>query len=749
MKKMKKLTAFFLSVVIIAASAVIASYAADADTRILNIYSDGMLFLQNSEAVISGTGTPGEKITLTLTDNQDVIAESETEVLSDGSFNVSFNTPAGSFTEYTIVLKENGKVFDTLENVVFGELWLASGQSNMQYPLAQSKTGQDMYKNSRKLSPWLRVLLVPSYPEYNNSTELVPALEQNDITDALWVNGENTAVYNMSAVAYFFAEKLMDTLGMPVGILNSSLGGSSIRSWLSREAIESNPEFKAYLSERGEYFSLSEWNESAQSIYYDMTANFNQKIAPLKNFRISGMLWYQGETDLITGNTRYDDALDLLQQSYTDLFNYSDGLLPLIFTQIASYNYSETSDMLDNWNFDFTKMQQKESSSRALITIYDIPLTYLPEAGLIHPERKEEVGQRMAAAANGLLYNKNDGYTTATIKSTEIKDNSIYIKLDNTGSGLIIDGKSAKGFSICGSDGIYVSATAEVVSPDTVRVYSAEVSHPESVTYAFGVANQSANLYASINGELSLPVAPFITNPEYSQNIWIQKSWCDCDEELTWHTEDDEFSGYYSTWNGNNAEISYSENDSQNNTVGLGVSSQKCSFSISPVISYKDNLTQKIFKDSDNNLSKYGTISFYVRNNGNEAVIFEGLRFYQNPILWYSPEVSGTLDTAAEIPADGQWHQITLNLNKLYHLGNECSLSYTNEKLKDISEIRFVFSANGNSISKLSIDNITFAPTGKITSIPYEVDIKNADNIFELFTAVFLTIVGKIALLFS
>ena len=749
MKKTNKLITLILSIILIASSSVFFSYSAETDAKLLHIYSDGMLFLQNSEAIISGIASPGSKITLTLTDNGNIIEESEAVVLSDGTFNIEFCTPSGSFKEYKITISENGKVFDTLENVVFGELWLASGQSNMQYPLSQSRTGQEMFAKSEKLSYWLRVLLVPAYPEYNNSNQLLPALAQSDITDAYWVNGENGAVYNMSAVAYFFAEKLMNTLGMPVGILNSSLGGSSIRSWLSRETIENNSEFKSFLSERGEYFALSDWNEAEQSVYYDMTANFNQKIAPLKNFRISGMIWYQGETDLMTGNTRYDDALDLLQESYTELFNYDDGLLPLIFTQLAAYNYSDNSELLDNWNFDFTKMQQSKSSSRALITIYDIPLTYLPEAGLIHPERKEEVGQRMAIAAEGLKYNKNDGYTAATIKSTEIRDGSIFITFNNVGSGLIIDGRIAEGFSVCGNDGIYIPATAQIISNDTIKVSSEAIDSPKSAAYAFGVANQTANLYATINGKLSLPVAPFITDSDYSRNIWTPKSWCNCDDELTWHTEDDSFSGYYNTWSGKNAEISYSENDSQNNTFGLGITSQKCSFSISPVISYKDNLTEKVFKDTDNDFSKYGSISFFVRNNGTEDISFDGLRFYKNPITWYAAEISGTLDVDTVVPADGQWHQITLNLNKLYHLGNECSLSYTSDKLQNISELRFVFSAEMNSSSAISVDSIEFTPAVDNTESPYEVNIKNADNIFELFTAVFLTIVGRIALLFN
>lgn len=725
-------------------------FAKSTTAKLLNIYADGMLFLQNSDAVICGTGVPEGVVTLSLFDSDsNLIEESSAVISTDGTFNISFHTPNGSFSEYTIILKENGKQFTSLNNVVFGELWLASGQSNMQYPLSQSKTGQDMFKNKAKLNKWLRVLLVPPYPEYNSSTSLVPAYPQNDLSDAIWVNGENTDIYNMSAVAYFFAEELMKNLNMPIGILNSSLGGSSIRSWLSREAIDGNSELKNYLLSRNEYFTLSDWNEAEQSVYYDMTANFNQKIYPLRNFRLSGMIWYQGETDLMTGNTEYETAIDLLQESYTKLFNYDDGLLPLIFTQLAAYNYSADGELLNEWNYEFTKMQENHAESRALVTIYDVPLTYLPEAGLIHPERKEEVGQRMAFCADGLIYSKKSSYTAPTVKNVEILNDEIFITFKNIGNSLFIKGTKAYGFAICSDDGLYVNAEAEIVSANTIKVYSENIKNPKAVTYAFGVANQNANLYASENNIPTLPVAPFITNLNYTEKIWLNKSWCDCDDALTWHTEDDSFSGYYDTWESKNSVISYSISDSVDSTKGLNISSDKISFYISPVTTYKDKLTEKVFTDSETNYSKYGSISFYIRNNSEKEVTFDGLRFYKNPILWYAPEITGTLDTDITIPADGEWHYISLNLNKLYHLGNECSLSYSSEKLENIENIRIYFSSPLCSESNISIDSFSFAPSNENNTVSYDVNIKNADNLIELLTAIVLTIVGRFAQFFK
>ncbi len=136
--------------------------AETAETRLYNVYGDGMLFQQNDEAILAGTAKKGSEIAATLFDDENNIVEkSEGTTKADGTFTVSFNAPEGGFEEYTVTVSENGKEFAKLSRVVFGELWLASGQSNMQYPLSQAKGGYDDWVNDKKHSKWLRVLMVP------------------------------------------------------------------------------------------------------------------------------------------------------------------------------------------------------------------------------------------------------------------------------------------------------------------------------------------------------------------------------------------------------------------------------------------------------------------------------------------------------------------------------------------------------------------------------------------------------------
>ena len=747
MKYAKKLTA--LSVILALLISVISvTSSAASEAALLNIYGDNMLFRQNSVAVIAGTAPAGSSVSVVLCNSRNEAVSTGSSIADkSGAFEVEFLSPEGSYEEYTVEVAVNSQVFRTLENVVFGELWLASGQSNMQYPLSQAKTGAEDFRNNALQSKWIRVLSVPPYPAYKGSEKLVPAKAQNDIEGAFWMTGESPSIYSVSAVGFFFAESLMEELDMPVGILNASLGGSTIRSWLSGEAIDGNEEVKGYLEATGDYISVNDWKEDEQSIYYDMTANWNGKIAPLTRFSISGMIWYQGESDLMLGNTQYDKQFDLLQKSYTDYFSYEDGLLPVIYTHIAAYNYSDDTTTVADWNRMYDEMQLTEPSSRAVTAIYDIPITYLPEVGVIHPECKEEVGDRMALCAINMLYTDSDSYTSPTVEDFEIKGESIFVKFRNTGAGLVCPDDVIKGFALSGSDLIFTAATAEIVSADTVKLTSEGIASPESFSYAYCLENGQANLYAGADGKATLPVSPFISQKSENAHYWTMPSYCDFDNEAVWHTEDDTLSGYYSSWTGKNASLSFSEAFAVSGK-GMKITAASKSFSVSPLLTYKEKLTEKSFTPVDTDYSDYGTLSFYVKNTGTEDISFKGLRLYENAALWYSPAVYGTLDIEAVIPADGNFHRITLDLGRVYHLGNECSLSYDNEKLGNIRNLEFCF-ASSEKNSEIYIDDITFTPSSQDAGTRYDVDLSNADNPMEIFTGLVLYIFGRIASVFA
>lgn len=701
---------------------------ASSDASLYSIYGDGMLFKQNEDAVIAGTASTGSKISAELYDaDGNLVSKGETVADANGTFAVSFNSPAGGYDEYSIVLYVNGAEFETLENVVFGELWLASGQSNMQYPLAQEKIGAGLYENNEKLSQWLRVLLVPGLTEYKGSTQLVPCEPQQDIPGAKWVTGENAAIYNVSAVAYFFAASLMEELDMPVGILNVPLGGTVISSWISREAIDSDTDVKNILLSAGEYYEKSVWVESERSIFYDMTSNYNLKIEALRHFRISGMIWYQGESDVILGKTpeQYASMFDLMQRSYTELFEFKNGRLPVVYTQLVSYPYHEDNgiDLVD-MNIGFAQMQTQQADSRAVVSVYDVPLSFIDVAGSIHPECKMEIGERMAASALGLVYGEDDVYTTATVKNVELKDGKIYVQFNNVGDGLICTDSVLRGFAIAGADGVYVQADAEIINSNTIIIYNENIDAPVSASYAYSLGNMRSNLYSSKDGETALPVSPFVTEKITDASYWYEKQWADCDDENVWHIKDDAYTAEYVAWECENAQLSFDSESSFKGEKGLHITGSADSFCVSPVLGVRTGLQNVKFHDEGYDYSNYGSITFNVRNNGSKDVIFDSARIYANAVGWYSAVGSITV-----IPADGKWYEIEIDLNNLDIYGVDIGIPSSNEILGNITDIQFLFSGENADIS---FDNVRFIPENENNSYAPAFNILNFANVLKI-----------------
>ncbi len=740
----KKVICALLVIVFTFCSATVA-FANEVDARLYTVYGNGMLFAQNKDAIFAGEGTPGSVIRVQLLNDRGwQLRSASSKVKADGTFEVSFIAPAGSYTEHTVIFTQDNEEFAKLTNVVFGELWIASGQSNMQFPLIQSVKGYEMFEEGKKFSKWLRVCYEPAYPTYNG-TDAVPVEPQNDIIDVMWIDGENPYVYSMSAIGYFFAEELMNKLDMPVGILNSALGGSSIRSWLSREAIDADSTLKKELIDGGLYIDKSEWDENNADIYTDMTSNYNLRTHAYRNFRPSGLIWYQGETDLIQriGTDVYAHCFDALQQMYTDMFDFGDKFFPIIYSQIAPYDYGDY--LQPKWNAFYSQMQSTLPESRAMVTLYDLPLTFPLEAGVIHPSTKQPIGQRMAHAALGMVYGKSKTYTAASPDKTEIKDSDIYVTFKNTGDGLKADGNLLRGFAICGADGIYVQAQAEIVNKDTVRIWSDSVPQPVSASYAYCMLNTYSNLYSTVGGEKFMPVSTFVTKVIPNAVYWADKTWADCEIDKAWHLLPDPHSAEFDTWKADGAQVTLTEGSAYSGAKGLEITSSEDSFTVKPTQLYKIDKTTT-FVDIETNWSNYGKLSFMARNNGAADISLNEMRIYVDAYRWYSPAVQGVKDSSFILPADGEWHKITLDLDSLYLFGNECGFTYANEKLNNIYKFQLGFSGDN---ANLSIDSFEFAPSAQKLGTRFEASIADADDPFEFISAMFTTVIAFFSNIFA
>ena len=741
---MKKILSLFLAALLCVGVGVQALAADAPRAQLYTIYQNGMLFQQKKDAVFAGTASSDDEVCCTLFNAQNEAVAFGVGRVQDGVFAVSIPAPAGSYDEYTAVLTLDGKEFAALTGIVFGELWLASGQSNMQMGLSNSLTGKKMMEQGIVGSRWLRILEVPPYPEYAGDPDRIPVSPQQDIPGAQWFCADSTQVYATSAVGYFFGSKLQKTLDIPVGVVHVSLGGSSIYTWLARESIERDEQVKADLIAQNRFITVQDWDETRRDPYVDMSANYNKKIEPLRHFRPAGMIWYQGETDIFRNCPygAYSRAFSLMQKTDSALFGYKNGeQMPIVYTQIATYDYGK--NRLQTFNTELSEIAQADSKTRAMTTIYDVPLTYTSDVGAIHPACKAPVGERMAYAACGLVYGENTPTcTAATVSQTQIRDGSVYVTLRNTGEGLAVKGNSLHGFSVCGADGIYVGAKAEIVSGDTVRIWSETVPQPVSAAYAFAQSNHAANLYATDAEGLTMPVSVFVTDKAVGKYYWQDRAFAACDYAQVWRMADGEKTGFYDIWQGKNATLSYTQ-DAFSGDAALRISAQGKHFSAATVFDFPVNrAVRDQFADADADYSAYGKITFAVRNDGEQDVTLDAVRFYTSRHIWFAPSVNGTGNPDAVIPADGQWHEMKLDMNSLYLFGNECALTFSRGCLTHLQNLSLQFKGEGT----VCVDDFRFTPDStQIAKARFVPSLQNADNLWETLCGLFVGLIARFA----
>lgn len=220
-----------------------------------------------------------------------------------------------------------------------------------------------------------------------------------------------------------------------------------------------------------------------------MSTLYNQKVGPLTNFKIAGAIWYQGESN--SGRSEiYDKELTLLKKTWSEKFGFENNSMPFIFTQVAPGQYDQGNKNMEHLGYLATAMSrsfvENKNNNMSMITIYDLPLVHVKDgvsSAAIHPRTKQPVGERFCTAAMNMVYGGGDVYTAPIYKSMQIKGNAIYLTFDYVGKGLsIINGRgnTVHGFSIAGSDGIYVNAKAEIVGNNVIKVYNERVENPKT-----------------------------------------------------------------------------------------------------------------------------------------------------------------------------------------------------------------------------------------------------------------------------
>lgn len=351
-----------------------------------------------------------------------------------------------------------------LKNILFGEVWLCSGQSNMYQPL-KGYPGQPTFGGPEAIiearNPNLRLFSV------HKRGAKSPLKDVKAYTPWQEASSQNTA--HFSAVAYFFGQQLQHTLDVPVGIIHSSWGGSTIEAWMSTTAL------KAHQTIEIPNFDIS------KIANHTPTALFNAMIHPLLHYNIKGMLWYQGESNREAPNA-YMTLFPALVKDWRMRWQLGD--FPFYYVQIAPYNYNADAAFQTVENTAF--MREAQLKCLDLIPNSGIAITMdIGAKDYIHPPRKKEVAQRLLANALHLTYGyETVDYATPRFKMAERKTNGLVLKFENAAHGLYAP-NTLNDFEIAGADKVFYPATAEIINRKQLFVKSPKVKKPVAVRYAW------------------------------------------------------------------------------------------------------------------------------------------------------------------------------------------------------------------------------------------------------------------------
>ncbi len=468
------------------------------------VFSDNMVLQQNFDAPLWGWADPGEKILVSGSWNN---KSHETISNSQGKWMLKLSTiEAGG--PYFILINE-----DTIHNVMLGEVWICSGQSNMQWSLDQTEEPEKEIENSEY--PDIRFF----YVARDNADEI------SKDCYGKWVECDAESAKTFSAVAYYFGKELHKELDIPVGLIHVSWGGSSAQAWINYNILESTPEGRYYIKKYKEKIDAMSpginprSNQSPSGLY-------NAMLKPLIPFGIKGAIWYQGESNTLEHHL-YRDLKETLISSWRD--EWGQGDFPFLFVQLAPYNYQQ----------EYIGAALRDQQRKSL----EIPNTGMavtldigdPED--IHPLNKRDVGYRLSLWALANTYEKKDlVYSGPLYKSFQKKDNNIIINFDHTGSGLLNNGKELTYFTIAGKDKIFHPAKA-VIKKNSLVVSSDIVKNPEAVRFAFNNCDEP-NLF---NKE-GLPASTFRTDnwKIITETASILSEFDDQNEEFIISIENDE-----------------------------------------------------------------------------------------------------------------------------------------------------------------------------------------------------------------
>ncbi len=446
---MSKLTIRLLAVLALMLIAV-SAYAA---VKPSPMFSDNAVLQRGIRLPVWGTADAGEKVTVKF-QGQEV-----STVATNGWWMLHLN-PCKAGGPFTMTINDQ-----EIKNLLVGDVWICSGQSNMAFQTKNATTGTEAIAASK--DSMLRLYIVP---KMGLPFELPKA----------WVESSPDTTPTFSAVGYFFGKSLRKSLGVPIGLIDTSVGGTPAEAWTSRSVLKQHPEL----------------NGVARPSYL-----YNSMIAPLIPYGIKGAIWYQGEANAGRAYA-YRRLMPTMIQCWRDAWGQGD--FTFLMVQLAPYMKIEDQPMESAW------AELREAQMLTAETFPKTGMAVITDVGNptdIHPKDKEPVGERLALAARAIAYNENIEYSGPIYKAFKVEGDKAIVSFTHIGGGLVAKGGELTGFTICGEDKKFVNAKAEIKREIGIVVTSPDVPKPVAVRY--GWANcPVVNLW----NKAGLPASPFRTD---------------------------------------------------------------------------------------------------------------------------------------------------------------------------------------------------------------------------------------------
>jgi sialate O-acetylesterase len=444
---------------------------AQADVKLPAMFTDHAVLQRDREVAVWGFATPDESVQVSIQGKKYV-----TKADDAGNWKVTL-APLSVGGPFNLVVEGNNRI--EVKDLLVGDVWLCSGQSNMEWGVEQSQDAEVEIAAARY--PNLRFISVA------NSGSQTPVKD----FDGRWEKCTPESVASFSAVGYFFGRDLLQIEGVPIGLIDNAFGGSACEAWIRRDAMEGNPLYQPM---------LKDWDQREIAGDQYRPANlYWSRIYPIVPYAIRGAIWYQGETNASRG-LQYRDLFPLMVQTWRT--DWGQGDFPFYWVQLADYMAEQQHQVDSTW------AELREAQTLALDRLPNTGQAVIINTGDtidIHPRDKQVVGRRLARIALAKTYGHELAHNSPRFGKLKSDGNAILVTFKDVNGKLVIkDGKLLNGFAIAGEDRVWVKADAELVGDVDVRVRSEQVPRPVAVRYAWA-DNPTCNLYDAAG----LPATPF------------------------------------------------------------------------------------------------------------------------------------------------------------------------------------------------------------------------------------------------